>query len=118
SAIAVDDRFLFNAAAYYGRDYFARADAAPLRMWVRTATPQNQAEIAAPLQAEEGGRVLAVSLEPDYAPEMRADFTGTGQDEVVNVRLDSQRSRRAEIFTGEAYVRRPRDPVTGLPTQP
>lgn len=118
SAVAVDDRFMFNAAAYYGRDYFARPDAAPLRMWVRTTHPQNQAEIAAPLQPSDSARVLALSLEPAYAPEMRADFARTGEEEVVRVRLDSERSRRAELFVGETYVRRPRDPLTGLPTPP
>jgi 4-amino-4-deoxy-L-arabinose transferase-like glycosyltransferase len=118
SAIAVDDRFMFNAAAYYGRDYFARADAAPLRMWVRTAHPQNQAEASAPLSAAEAERVLAMSLEPDFTPEMKADFARTGETEFVNVWLDGERSRRAEMFIGEDYQPRPRDPVTGLPTPP
>ena len=30
TAIAVNDRFLFNAAAYYGRDYFGHVGAPPL----------------------------------------------------------------------------------------
>ena len=118
SAIAVDDRFMFNAAAYYGRDYFARADAAPLRMWVRTAHPQNQAEASAPLSPAEAERVLAMSLEPDFTPEMKADFARTGETEFVNVWLDGERSRRAEMFIGQDYQPRPRDPVTGLPTPP
>jgi hypothetical protein len=87
-------------------------------MWVRSASPQNQAETTAPLAPDEADRVLAVSLEPAYAPEMRADFARTGEEEVVNVRLDSERSRRAELFIAQGYVRRPRDPVTGLPTPP
>ena len=109
---------MFNAAAYYGRDYFARPDAAPLRMWVRTAHPQNQAEASDPLSAAEGERVLAMSLEPDFTPEMKADFVRTGETEFVNVWLDGERSRRAEMFIGEDYLPRPRDPVTGLPTPP
>lgn len=117
-AVAVDDRFMFNAAAYYGRDYFARPDAAPLRMWVRTAHPQNQAEVEAPLAGTEGGRVLAISVEPDFTPEMKADFRSVSDTEIVNVRLDSERSRRAELFLAEGYERRPRDPLTGLPTPP
>ncbi|MBC7167859.1 MAG: 4-amino-4-deoxy-L-arabinose transferase, partial [Phenylobacterium sp.] len=117
-AIAVDDRFMFNAAAYYGRDYFARPDAAPLRMWVRTAHPQNQAEVEAPLAGTEGERVLAMSVEPDFTPEMKADFRSVSDTEIVNVRLDSERSRRAELFLVEGYERRPRDPLTGLPTPP
>lgn len=118
SAIAVDDRFMFNAAAYYGRDYFARPDAAPLRMWVRTASPQNQAEAETPLTAADGERILALSLEPDFTAEMKADFATTGETEFVNVWLDRARSRRAEIFVGETFAPQPRDPVTGLPIQP
>lgn len=118
SAIAVDDRFMFNAAAYYGRDYFARPDAAPLRMWVRTAHPQNQAEAEAPLTEDDGERILALSLEPDFTPEMKADFAKTGETEFVNVWLDGERSRRAEIFVGEGFAPQPRDPVTGLPIRP
>ena len=118
SALAVDDRFMFNAAAYYGRDYFARPDAAPLRMWVRTSSPQNQAEAEAPLTADDGDRILALSLEPDFTAEMKADFATTGENEFVNVWLDGERSRRAEIFVGEGFAPQPRDPVTGLPTRP
>lgn len=118
TAIAVDDRFLFNAAAYYGRDYFARADSAPLRMWARTATPQNQAETEAALTAADGDRVLAVSLEPDFTAEMKADFAAVGEVEIVNVWLDRARSRRAEMFVGEGFSPQPRDPVTGLPIRP
>ena len=118
SALAVDDRFMFNAAAYYGRDYFARPDAAPLRMWVRTAHPQNQAEAEAPLTAADGDRILALSLEPDFTGEMKADFATVGDNEFVNVWLDGERSRRAEIFVGEGFAPQPRDPVTGLPTPP
>ncbi|MDP3383294.1 MAG: glycosyltransferase family 39 protein, partial [Phenylobacterium sp.] len=118
SAIAVDDRFMFNAAAYYGRDYFARPDAAPLRMWVRTASPQNQAEAETPLTAADGDRILALSLEPDFTAEMKADFASAGENEFVNVWLDGERSRRAEIFVGEGFAPQPRDPVTGLPIRP
>jgi hypothetical protein len=41
TAVAVDDRFLYNVAAYYGRDYFGTPAAPPLRMWVHEiASPQ------------------------------------------------------------------------------
>ena len=32
-AVAVDDRFMFNTAAYYGRDFFGVEGAPPLRRW-------------------------------------------------------------------------------------
>jgi 4-amino-4-deoxy-L-arabinose transferase-like glycosyltransferase len=120
TAVAVDDRFMFNAAAYYGRDFFALPGAPPLRMWVREAHPQNQAETAAPLTAREGGRVLAASLEPAFQREMAADFRKVSDREIVSIRLDRKRKRRIEIFLAEGFAPQPRDPRTGkpIPTRP
>lgn len=120
SAVAVDDRFMFNAAAYYGRDYFGKDGEPPLRMWVREAHPQNQAETTQPLTPALGKRVLAVSLEPAFREEMAADFKSVVGAEIVSVRLDSQRKRRADLFIGETFSPAPRDPVTGkpIPRQP
>ncbi len=117
SAVAVDDRFMFNAAAYYGREYFGKNGEPPLKMWVREAHPQNQAETTQPLTAELGKRVLAVSLEPAFAPEMAADFKSVSNYQIVSVWLDSKRRRRAEMFIGETFAPMPRDPVTGLPVK-
>ncbi|WP_312161021.1 glycosyltransferase family 39 protein [Phenylobacterium sp.] len=115
SAVAVNDRFLFNAAAYYGRDYFGRNGEPPLKMWVREAHPQNQAETVAPLTAADGGRVLAVSLEQVFIEEMKADFRATSDEEIVSIRLDNKRKRKAELFIAEGFDPAPRDPVTGKP---
>jgi 4-amino-4-deoxy-L-arabinose transferase-like glycosyltransferase len=115
SAVAVDDRFMFNAAAYYGRDYFGKDREPPLKMWVRETHPQNQAETTQPLTAAFGQRVLAVSLEPAFRDEMVADFKSASGSEIVSVRLDSKRKRRAELFIGENFSPAPRDPVTGKP---
>ncbi|WP_332764786.1 glycosyltransferase family 39 protein [Phenylobacterium sp.] len=115
SAIAVNDRFLFNAAAYYGRDFFALPGQPPLVMWLREAHPQNQAETTAPLTAQVGRRVLAVSLEQVYRDEMAGDFKAVADREIVSVRLDRKRRRRAELFIGEGFAPRPRDPVSGKP---
>ncbi|MFZ5668304.1 MAG: ArnT family glycosyltransferase [Pseudomonadota bacterium] len=62
SAIAVDDRFLFNSLAYYGRDYFAVPDAPPLKVWVR-GRAGNQAEVQAPLTPDLGNRVVLAILD-------------------------------------------------------
>lgn len=115
SAIAVDDRFLFNAAAYYGRDFFALSGQPPLRMWVREAHAQNQAETTDPLTPAEGGRVLAASLEPAFRDEMVADFKAVSGREIISVRLDHKRRRRAEVFIAEGFAPQPRDPRTGKP---
>ncbi len=77
SAIAVDDRFLFNALSYYGRDYLAEEGAPPLRIWLRKSHAGNQAEATAPLTPALGRRVLVVSLEGLQAERIRADFATT-----------------------------------------
>lgn len=77
SAIAVDDRFLFNALAYYGRDYLAEAGAPPLRIWLRKSHAGNQAEAVAPLTPALGRRVLVVSLSGLQADRIAADFAVT-----------------------------------------
>lgn len=118
TAVAVNDRFLFNAAAYYGRDYFGTPGAPPLVMWLRAATPQNQAETTAPLTVENGAHVLGVALEQTWRDEMVADFAEVSGREIFAIRLDEKRRRRAEIFNGERFSPRPRDPRTGLPTPP
>ena len=118
SAVAVDDRFLFNAAAYYGRDYFGRLGAPPLTHWVRESRPNNQAEVEAPLTRALGRRVLAASYEGQYAGEMAADFGAVSGEEVIGVRLDAKHRRRTELFIGTGFAPRPRDPVTGLPPKP
>lgn len=114
-AIAVNNRFLFYSLAYYGREAFA-SGAPPLRSWLLMEDPQNQAETVAPLT--ETGRVLLVSYEGWRRAEMQADFARTENLEIVSTRLDRKRRRRLEMFVGEGFAPRPRDPVTGLPTPP
>jgi 4-amino-4-deoxy-L-arabinose transferase-like glycosyltransferase len=118
SAVAMDDRFVYNAAAYYGRDYFGQPGAPPLRMWVHEAHPQNQAETEAPLDARYGRRALIVSLEGGYRPEIEQDFKATSGLQIARVRLDRKRSRRIDLFVAEGFAPLPRDPLTGLPPEP
>jgi len=118
SAVAMDDRFVYNAAAYYGRDYFGQPGAPPLRMWVHEAAPQNQAETEAPLNAASGRRALIVSLEGGYRPEIEQDFKATSGLQISRVRLDKKRARRIDLFIAEGFAPLPRDPVTGLPPEP
>lgn len=118
SAVAMDDRFTYNAAAYYGRDYFGQPGAPPLRMWVHEAYPQNQAETETPLDADYGRRALIVSLEGEYRPEIEQDFRAVSGLQIARVRLDRTRSRRVDLFIAEGFAPLPRDPVTGLPPKP
>ena len=102
TAVVTQDRFTFNSAAYYGRDAFGH-DLPPLRMWVRGADPRNQAEAVAALTPAQGARVLVVSLDPADTPRIEADFSRILGRQIVSVRLDSRRSRRAEIFLAEGF---------------
>jgi 4-amino-4-deoxy-L-arabinose transferase-like glycosyltransferase len=110
TAVAVDDRFLFNTAAYYGRGYFGLPGSPPLKMWVSSAHAQNQAEAEAPLTPELGGRVLAASLEGVYRDRMAADFQRAETVEISRVRLDPKRTRRVELLIGEGFSPLERDP--------
>lgn len=118
TSIAMDDRFLFNVTAYYGRDYFKTPGAPPLKMWVHEARPQNQAETESPLNAAFGRRALIASLEGDYRPEIEQDFGRVSGLEIVRVRLDRKHVRRTDLFVAEDFRPLPRDPVTGLPPTP
>jgi 4-amino-4-deoxy-L-arabinose transferase-like glycosyltransferase len=118
SAITVDNRFLYYALRYYGRDYFAEGGHPPLKAWMLTGRPENQAESSAPLTPADGARVLAVSYENWNGPFMAADFARTLGREIASVRLDPKHRRRIVMFVGEGFSPRPRDPVTGRPTPP
>ena len=118
TAVAVDDRFLFNASAYYGRAFFGAVNSPPLKMWVREAHPQNQAETTDPLTVSTGARVLAASLDLVYRDELAQDFRAVSGREIHSVMLDRKRKRRTELFVGEGFAPLPRDPVTGQPPEP
>lgn len=115
SALVVDHRFLFHTLTYYGRDYFRRDGAPPLRIWQREAQPKSQPETVAALTASEGRRVLTASMIPEYPAEIRRDFRASGPATTVSVRLDPERTRDLVLFVGEGFAPLPRDPVTGQP---
>jgi hypothetical protein len=117
SAIAVNNRFLFYAVSYYGRDRLG-GDAPPLASWLLMGEPRNQAETAAPLTAAIGRRVLMVSYEGWRRDEMEADFAKASDLEIGSVWLDRRHKRRIEMFVGEGFEPRPRDGLSGLPDRP
>lgn len=118
SAVAVNDRFLYYALAYYGRDYFGRPGAPPLVYWLRAASPANQAEASAPLDQRNGSRVLGVAYEGWHLDEMTGDFARILGREIDSVWLDPRHQRKMVLFVGEGFTPAPRDPVTGLPKRP
>jgi 4-amino-4-deoxy-L-arabinose transferase-like glycosyltransferase len=118
SAVAVDDRFLFAAMTYYGREALAAPGTPPLRMWMRRPWANTEAESAAPLRPAEGRRVLAASLEDVYLDEMRGDFPRATPPRPAEIPLDPSRRRRVSTFVGETLHPAPRDPRSGLPSRP
>jgi 4-amino-4-deoxy-L-arabinose transferase-like glycosyltransferase len=116
SAIAVDDRFTYNALSYYARGDWPAA-APPLTMWVRKSRPGNEAETVAPLSR--GARVLFADIGEGrpgpYRAEAARDFVRVEPLGAWKVWMDSRHYREVFLFLGEGYDRRPRDPRTGLP---
>ena len=112
SAITVDDRFTFNALAYYGRRDWPPG-APPLTVWVREIRPGNEAEGDRPLKA--GARVLFVDVGGAYRAEAMRDFTRVRPLGAWKVWTDPRHAREVYMFLGQDYRRRPRDPRTGLP---
>jgi len=108
TAVAVDNRFLFNEAGYYGRDFFSQPGAPPLRMWVSGAVARNQAEAEAPLTPQLGARVVGASYEGVYRDRMIADFEAAKVVEIARVRLDAKHARRTELLIGEGFTPKPR----------
>ena len=116
TAIAVNNRFLYYALAYYGRDYFREPLAAPLTMWLRGTAAGNQAEASAPLTPARGGRVLSVAYESWFNTEMAADFTKVQDPQIDDIFLDRKHQRRVDMFLGLGFAPKPRNPKTGYPS--
>lgn len=114
SAIAVNNRFLYYAVSYYGRDRLGQGSP-PLVSWLLMDGPRNQAETAAPLTPALGRRVLMVSYEGSRRAEMQADFAHADDPEIDSVWLDRGHKRKVEMFVGRDFAPQPRDPATGLP---
>jgi 4-amino-4-deoxy-L-arabinose transferase-like glycosyltransferase len=115
SAVAVNDPALFGELAYYGRDYFKEPLAAPLKIWIRGMRAGSQVEASAPLTPADGQRVLVVAIEAWFDSEMARDFATTSGKELDDVFIDRKRQRNLEMFVGEGFKPRPRDPKTGHP---
>lgn len=116
SAVAVNNRFLYDALAYYGRGEFSSPQGPRLTVWIRGRRAGNQAEASAPLTAADGVRVLAVAYEGWFDTEMAADFTRVLRPEIDDVWLDRKHSRTLTLFVGEGFRPQPRSAATGYPS--
>ena len=110
TSVAVEDRYMFNALAYYGRGYFEARGAAPLR--IRPAAKAlNEAELSDPLTPAEGRRVLiaeSVGLPED--PGLPGEFARTTPVGRWTIPLGGNKTRVVELMLGEGYRPSPTAP--------
>jgi Dolichyl-phosphate-mannose-protein mannosyltransferase len=102
TAVAVDDRGLFGAIAYYGRDYFGH-DGPPLKAWLSGPEPKYQAELSTPLTAAAGQRVLGVSRDGVYVDAMKAQFQQASPTDIGDVWIDRKHRLKIEMFVGTGF---------------
>jgi 4-amino-4-deoxy-L-arabinose transferase-like glycosyltransferase len=113
TAVAAEDRYLFNELAYYGQGYFTSRGAAPLRMRP-AAQALNEAQLSAPLKPREAGRVLiaeTAGLPPE--PALPGDFARTTPLGRKVIPLGGKKTRDVQLWLGEGYrvSDRPASPV-------
>ncbi len=105
SAVAVEDRYMFNALAYYGREYFQRPGSAPLR--IRPAAKAlNEAELSDPLTLREARLVLiaeTVGLPPQ--PGLPGDFARITPVGRWTIPLGGGKTRIVQLMLGAGYRR-------------
>ena len=106
SAVVVEDRYLFNELAYYGRGYFDGAGAAPLRMRPAPVRALNEAELSAALRPAQAGRVLiaeTAGLPP--SPSLPGDFTVDQPVGGRTIALGGGKTRQVQLWLGTGYRR-------------
>ena len=103
TAVAIDDRELFNLVAYYGRGYFGAGGRPPLKAWLSGPAPANEAELTSPLTPADGARVLAVSHDGAFTNAMRAQFATASENAIGTVWLDRKHHRGLTMFVGEGF---------------
>ena len=114
SAVAVEDRYMFNEIAYYGRDMLDTPGAPPLRMRP-AAQALNEAELSSPLTLAEGSKVLVAEWTARPAqPALPGDFTAYQPLGRSTIPAGPGRSRQIDLALGTTW----RGPVSGRPTQP
>jgi 4-amino-4-deoxy-L-arabinose transferase-like glycosyltransferase len=103
SAVAVEDRSLFNELAYYGCDLFAAPGAPRLRIRPPQGRALNHAELTAPLTAAEGGRALVLAQGED-PPLLSQEFVEARPVGRAVVPLDQKRVRPLQAWLGLGYA--------------
>jgi hypothetical protein len=103
SAVAIDERELFNTAAYYGRDFFGVAGP-PLVAWKADLAPRNEGELVSPLTPALGAHVLMVSRDGANTAAMQAQFQHVGGVALAEVWTDRTHTLQAQMFVGDGFT--------------
>jgi 4-amino-4-deoxy-L-arabinose transferase-like glycosyltransferase len=105
AAVAVEDRYMFNELAYYGRGFFGSPGAPPLRMRP-AAQALNEAELSSPLTREESfGRILiAESVGTPPTPALPGDFETLSRTYSRVIPLGGGKTREIVLQLGEGYA--------------
>lgn len=99
SAIMTDDRELWHAFDYYGRNIEMLA----VKQWQRGATPHSHAEEAGPLHASDATRLLIVSSNEGLRPIIRADFTTIEELGYLEIPIGPTRKRKLKLYVASGY---------------
>lgn len=109
SAILVDDRTALFELNYYWTREGGPGAPAPLRMWLLHGERRNAADAAAPMQVQDGERVLVVYLTHDENDLVRDDFSAFRRIGEIVMPLGEERDRRLVLSIGEGFDPVPRD---------
>ena len=114
TAVATEDRYVFNELAYYGRSYFEAPGAPPLTMRP-AAQALNEAELSSPLTGALGSRALIVEwADRTKAAALPGDFTQVQPLGRWSITTGPRRARQIDLAVGIDW----RGPVSGRPTPP
>lgn len=103
TAVAVEDRYLFNELAYYGRGLFGAVGAPPLRMRVQGAA-LSEAELSDPLRPADARRVLiAETAGAPPVPRLPGDFLRVEPVGHWTLPLGGKKTREVLLLIGEGY---------------
>jgi len=97
-SVATDKRIIFYDLKYYGLE-----ETLPLRMWMLQASPQNHAELKAPLKAA-GGPVLIVQYDENHHAPLKEDFSRLDPLPQLNIDLGGGKRRQLNLWAGYGYV--------------
>jgi 4-amino-4-deoxy-L-arabinose transferase-like glycosyltransferase len=102
TAVAVDDRYMFNEIAYYGRRWLAAPGAPPLRMRPPVGPALNEAELSAPLKTSEGAHVL-IAEDLSKPQKLTGDFDHVAPRGGIHVPLDGKHPRDVGLYLGAGF---------------